>query len=70
MRKSKLCQEIIEVCKYCYVYRKKKYLEVKIYHAFYALEALVKRESSSQICGVCGLIPDVPFGDNIPYISV
>ena len=44
------------------MFRKKEYLEAKIYHAFYAFESLTVRPASSIVCGVCGIIPDVLFG--------
>ena len=44
------------------MFRKKEYLEAKIYHAFYAFESLTVSPASSLVCGVCGIIPDVLFG--------
>ena len=38
------------------------YLEQKLYNAFYAFEALTKRESDQLVCGICGDIPDMLFG--------
>ena len=39
-----------------------EYLEIKLYHAYYAFEALTDRPSGDVICGICGLVPDVLFG--------
>ena len=43
-------------------FRKKDYLQTKLYHAFYSFEALNTRSTDYQICGICGTIPDVLFG--------
>ena len=48
--------------------RKQEYLESKLYHAYYAFEALTNRLSGDHICGICGIIPDVLFGNNFVHV--
>ena len=43
--------------------RKADYLEAKLYNGFYAFEALTKRNPSQSVCGICGDIPDMLFGE-------
>ena len=45
------------------VFRKREYLESKLYNAFYAFESLTVRPASSLVCGVCGIIPDILYGE-------
>ena len=46
-----------------YLDRKADYLEAKLYNGFYAFEALTKRDPSQIVCGICGDIPDMLFGE-------
>ena len=42
--------------------RKTKYLEVTLYHSYYAFESLFHRSPAELVCGVCGATPDILFG--------
>ena len=45
------------------MFSKREYLESKLYHAFYAFESLTTRPPSSLVCGICGIIPDILYGE-------
>ena len=48
--------------------RKQEYFESKLYHAYYAFEALSTRPSGDLICDICGIVPDVLFGNNLVHV--
>ena len=50
--------------------RKCDYLESKIYHGFYAVEALSRRSASQLVCGICGIIPDILLGKYFVFKDV
>ena len=48
----------------CIFFRKKDYFEKTLYHGYYAFEALNRRMPAVLVCGICGVSPDILFGEH------
>ena len=47
----------------CFIISKTEYLEKTLYHAYYAFESLHFRAANELVCRICGVTPDILFGE-------